>query len=82
IDDLDPVRPGADRSGAQANTICRCYGTSSKTFGHLAIISTIGVELAPTVIGAPLFASLNNCRSSGRGSFAPDCVRRRHTLSY
>ncbi len=47
-------RPAHSLSGAAAATNCRYYRTSSNFFGHLGIISTIGVERVPTVIGRPL----------------------------
>jgi hypothetical protein len=47
----DPVEPGSVLSGAPATSNCRYYRTSSKVFCHLGIISTIGVECVPAVIG-------------------------------
>ncbi|EAQ87057.1 predicted protein [Chaetomium globosum CBS 148.51] len=58
MDGDDPVEPSAGRSGAPATSNCRCYGTSSKVFCHLGIISTIGVERAPAVIGQPPAAAV------------------------
>ncbi|KAH6613242.1 hypothetical protein F5144DRAFT_499980 [Chaetomium tenue] len=58
MDGDDPVEPSAGRPGAPATSNCRCYGTSSKVFCHLGIISTIGVERAPTVIGQPPAAAV------------------------
>ncbi|KAK3905378.1 hypothetical protein C8A05DRAFT_12800 [Staphylotrichum tortipilum] len=51
---MDPVESGVRLSGAAAATNCRYYRTSSNFFGHLGIISTIGAECVPTVIGPPL----------------------------
>jgi hypothetical protein len=47
----DPVEPGSVLSGAPATSNCRYYRTSSKVFCHLGIISTIGVECVPALIG-------------------------------
>ncbi|KAK3298085.1 uncharacterized protein B0H64DRAFT_307906, partial [Chaetomium fimeti] len=73
MDSDDPVEPSAGCLRAPATSNCRCYGTSSKVFCHLGIISTIGVERAPAVIGRPPAASVTiagvpdaaGCRAHG-----------------